>query len=156
MSDNAVPEVKVERPVYEDAPQANQPLLGEEIKQFGRNLVAAFRSVAQSEEVHNLRTEIVDSFRDIGKDIQETFEQTKSKQEVKAVTEQARKVTESVSSSFNKNELGGDLQSGLTNALRMLNTELNKIIDQLQSKSARVETDVDSSAKEVKKEESGS
>jgi len=152
MSENQIPEVKIETPVEENMPRASDNVLGEEIKLFGRNLVSAFRSIAYSDEVRNLGNEVVNSLRDIGKDIQDTFEQTKSKEEVKAVGEQARKVSQSVSASFNKNEGGSDLQSGLASALRLLNTELNKIIDQIQSKSARVETDVDSTAKDVKKE----
>ncbi len=152
MSDNQAPEIKIETPVEENVPSASENMLGEEMKQFGRNLVSAFRSVIHSEEVRGLGNEVVNSLRDIGKDIQETFEQTKTKEEVKAVSEQAKKVTDSVSASFNKKEIGSDLQSGLISALRMLNTELNKIIDQIQNKSARVETDVDSTAKDVKKE----
>ena len=81
MSDNSIPEVKIERPVEEDTHEVSVGSLSEEIKQFGRHLVAAFRSVTQSEEVQTLRTEIVDSFREIGKDIQETFEQTKTKED---------------------------------------------------------------------------
>lgn len=151
MSENQIPEIKIETPVKEKAYQANESRLSEEMKEFGRNLVSAFRSVAYSEEVRHLRHEVASSLRDIGQDMQETFERTKSKEEVKAVGEQARKVSQSVSASFNKNQGSSDLQSGLANALRMLNTELNKIIDQIQSKSARVETDVDSTAKDVKK-----
>lgn len=156
MSDNQTPEIKIETPVEENLPGASDNPLGEEMKQFGRNLVSAFRSVIHSEEVRGLGNEVVNSLRDIGKDIQETFEQTKTKEEVKAVSEQAKKVSDSVSASFTKKEIGGDLQSGLISALRMLNTELNKIIDQIQNKSARVETDVDSTAKDVKKDESSS
>ena len=153
MSDNLIPEVKIER-VEEQTNEtaSNHGSLGEEIKTFGRNLIAAFREVAYSDEVSNLGTEIVDSLRDIGQDMQKTFERAKEKEEVKAVSEQALRVKESVSANINSTEIGHELQSGLTNALRTLNSELNKLIDQIQSKSARVEADVEGTAKNVAKE----
>ncbi|MGB0387459.1 MAG: hypothetical protein ACPGWR_21790 [Ardenticatenaceae bacterium] len=147
-NDNLVPEVKIEQ--VEDAKEQTEPggeSLGQEIREFGRNLIGAFRSVAHSDELRHLGNEIVESLRDIGQDIQETFERTKEKEEVKTVSEQAKRMTESVSANIRSGEMGNELQSGLTNALRTLNTELNKIIDQIQAKSARVEADVEGSAK---------
>lgn len=149
--ENETPEVKIERvegaaqPVAEDTGN-----LGEEFREFGRQMVQAIRSVATSDELRHLGQQVVETIRDLGNEIQDTFERTKEKEEVKAVGEQAKRVTQSVSSNIRSGEATGDIQSSLSQALRTLNTELNKVIDQIQSRSAHISDEVEGTATEAK------
>jgi hypothetical protein len=123
--------------------------LSDEFRDFGRQLIRALRSVATSDELRNLGNEIVESLRDIGEEVQETLERTRDKEEVKAVGEQARRVTQAVSSGIPAKDMAADVQSSLSQALRSLNAELNKVVDQIQSRSARVSDEVESTAHEA-------
>ncbi|MGH2543500.1 MAG: hypothetical protein ACRDIB_11905 [Ardenticatenaceae bacterium] len=139
-----VPEVQIER-VGESGERSTEAGLGEEFKEFGRQLMRAIRAVADSDELRNLGHEIVESMRDIGEDIQETFEQARSKEEVQKVGEQAKRVTQVITS----REAASDLQTSLSQALHSLNDELNKIIDQVQTRTSRMSGEVESSAREA-------
>jgi hypothetical protein len=135
-------------PVQEE--QRDEELrLGEEFRELGRQLMRAFRSVADSDELRNLSNEVVDSLRDIGEEVQETFQRTRQKEEVKAVGERAKRVGQAVSSGASARELTTELQSGLSQALRSLNNELNKVIDQIQARSARMGDEVEGTAREA-------
>lgn len=117
--------------------------LGEEFREFGSQLMRAIRAVADSEELRNLGNEIIESLRDIGEEVQETFERTRDKEEVKAVGEQARRMTQAIAST----EGAGDVQQNLSQALRSLNNELNKFIDEVQTRSARASQPVEGTAR---------
>lgn len=153
MSEGIIPEIKIES-VEESKQGAKSEVgsLGEEFKVFGSNLLTAVRSVAQSEEVRQLGSQIVDSLRDIGEEIQETVQQAKEKDEVKAVSEQAKRVSNSVGANVREGSITHELQTSLSKALHTLNTELNKIIDQIQARTMRANQDVESSAKEASHE----
>ncbi|MDQ4079035.1 MAG: hypothetical protein M3220_22680 [Chloroflexota bacterium] len=138
------PEVQIER-VGEAEEGRQTGKLGEEFKEFGNQLMRAVRAVADSEELRRLGNEITDSLKDIGEEIQETYEQTRRKEEVRAVGEQAKRVTRALTG----REGAGDLQSSLSQALRSLNSELNKVIDQIQARSARMSEEVDSTARDA-------
>lgn len=137
-------EVTIER-VGEGQQEAQPGKLGEEFKEFGSQLMRAVRAVADSDELRKLGNDIVESLKDIGEEIQETFEKARDKEEVKAVGEQAKRVSQAISSQ----ETTGEIQSGLSAALRSLNSELNKIIDQVQARSARAGEAVDGTAREA-------
>lgn len=143
-----IPEVKIER-VEGEAESAGSARLGAEFREFGRQLLRAVRSVAESEELRHLGQEIVESLRDIGEEVQTTLERTREKDEVRAVGEQARRVGQSVSSNLRGGEVTGDVQTNLSQALNSLNNELNKVIDQIQSRSARVSNEVEGSASDA-------
>lgn len=138
-----------------EATNSNDPMvqdetrLSEEFREFGRNLIRALRSVATSDELRNLGNEIVESLRDIGEEVQETVERTREKEEVRAVGDQARRVSQAVSSGIPARELASDMQTNLSQALRSLNGELNKLVDQIQSRTARVSDEVESTAQEA-------
>jgi hypothetical protein len=142
---------QVEAPIepVQEAQRDEELRLGEEFRELGRQLMRAFRSVADSDELRNLGNEVVESLRDIGEEVQETFQRTRQKEEVKAVSERAKRVGQAVSSGASARELTGELQSGLSQALRSLNNELNKVIDQIQARSARMSEEVEGTAREA-------
>ncbi len=137
------PETPIDRVDQAPHQSAAEGDLGAEFKEFGRQLLRAVRSVAESEELRRLGHEITESLKDIGEEVQQTLEQTRSRDDVKAVGEQARRVTQALA----PKDVAGEVQSGLSQALRSLNSELNKVIDQIQSRTARVSDEVDSTAR---------
>ena len=56
----------------------NAETLGNEFREFGRQLMRALRSIAESDELRHLGTEIGDSLREIGEEVQETLHRTRS------------------------------------------------------------------------------
>lgn len=126
--------------------------LGNELREFGVQLMRALRSVTESAEVRNLGKEIGSSLREIGDEIQSAVEAAVESDDVRAVGQKARKVGERVKDEVEVGGVGASLQQGLSQALRSLNDELNRIIDQVQSKSARMSDTVESSVREAAQE----
>ncbi|MCB0076269.1 MAG: hypothetical protein KDD73_02525 [Anaerolineales bacterium] len=116
--------------------------VGEELRLFGKQLVKAVRAVVDSDELRHLGNEVVGSLRNIGDEIQQSFDRTKQKDEVKAVGEQANRMTQAVTGG----EGVSDVQERLSKTLRAFNGELNKFIDQMQSSASKLQREVDAKA----------
>ena len=144
-------QVKIEKAVEEVHKQSGEVIgrLGDEFREFGRQLIRAMRSVADSPELRNVGQEIVESLRHIGGEVQQAYERTKEREEVKDLGQQAKRVTHTLSENVRSNELASDVQQSLSKALHSLNEELNKVIDQVQSRTARVSDEVEGTAKDV-------
>lgn len=144
-------EVHIEKAVEETKAQGGEVVgrLTDEFREFGRQLLRAMRSVAESPELRNVGQEIVESLRHIGGEVQQAYERTKDSEEVKGLGQQAKRVTQTLSENVRSNDLANDVQQGLSKALHSLNEELNKVIDQVQSRTARVSDEVEGTAKDV-------
>jgi len=144
-------EAKIEKAVEEVQEQGGEVVgrLSDEFREFGRQLLRAMRSVADSPELRNVGQEIVESLRHIGGEVQQAYDRTKESDEVKELGHQAKRVSQTLNDNVRSNELASEVQQGLSKALHTLNEELNKVIDQVQSRTARVSDEVEGTAKDV-------
>jgi Mg2+ and Co2+ transporter CorA len=151
MSEHDETPVNIEKAVDETKEHTGEVVgrLSDEFREFGRQLLRAMRSVAESPELRNVGQEIVESLRHIGGEVQQAYERTKESDEVKGLGQQAKRVTQTLNENVRSNEMASDVQQGLSKALHNLNEELNKVIDQIQSRSARVSEEVEGTAKDV-------
>jgi hypothetical protein len=105
--------------------------LMDELESLGTQLVAAVRSLWDSDESRQLRQEIGDGFVQIGQQVDEAI---KTAQESEAAQEFKTQVQETVDKA-RESDIAGKLQENLVSGLHQLNTELGKLVTSLEPSS---------------------
>lgn len=102
--------------------------IGNELKELGRQLTAAVKSFATSDEVRSLGQELRDGLRDAAHSVEETLGKVRERDEVQALRTKAVDVAES----FKTGEAQREIRAEVTDALRTLNLRLRDLLDRLQ------------------------
>ena len=105
--------------------------LMDELESLGTQLVAAVRSLWDSDESRQLRQEIGDGFVQIGQQVDDAI---KTAQESEAAQEFKTQVQETVDKA-RESDIAGKLQENLVSGLHQLNTELGKLVTSPDSSS---------------------
>ncbi len=102
--------------------------IAEELRELGRQLTEAVRSVAGSEEAQKLRQELAEGLRTIAKEVEEVTEKVREREETQKLREQAKHLSESVKSG----EATKKLREELADALSALNKQLSHLVERLR------------------------
>ncbi len=102
--------------------------LGEELRELGKTLTEAVKTVAGSDEVRKLGGELRDGFRDVARSFDETMDRINDREEVQRVKQQASKVGES----FKTGNAQREISDVVGDALHTLNLRLKELLDRLQ------------------------
>lgn len=98
--------------------------LMDELESLGTQLVAAVRSLWDSDESRQLRQEIGDGFVQLGHQVDDAI---KTAQESETAQEFKVQVQETVDKA-RESDIAGQLQENLVSGLHQLNTELGKLV----------------------------
>jgi hypothetical protein len=101
----------------------------DELESLGTQLVAAVKSLWDSDESRQLRQEIGDGFVQVGQQVDEAI---KTAQESEAAQEFKTQVQETVDKA-RESDVAGKLQENLVSGLHQLNTELGKLVTSFES-----------------------
>ncbi len=102
--------------------------IADELKELGRQLTAAIKAVATSEEVRGVGQEIRDGLKNIAREVDEAFDRVREREEVQRVKAQAGNVVES----FKSGEATQEIREELRDALHALNLRLQALLDRFQ------------------------
>jgi hypothetical protein len=116
-----------EEPKVEEE-QVQSDELVDELQALGSSLVAAVKSLWDSEESRSLRKEIGDGFLEVGRQVDSAI---KSAQESEAAKEFKVQVKETMDKA-RESDVSGQVQETLVSGLRQLNAELNKFVASIE------------------------
>lgn len=102
--------------------------LGDELRELGRTLTEAVKSVATSDEVRKLGTELRDGFRDAARNFDDALDRVNEREEVQRVRQQAANVAQSLKSGDAQREISDTVGD----ALHTLNLRLKEMLERLQ------------------------
>lgn len=102
--------------------------LGDELRELGKTLTEAVKSVTGSDEVRKLGTELRDGFRDAARNFDETLDKINERDEVQRVRQQAVNVAQS----FKTGDAQREISETVGDALHTLNLRLKELLDRLQ------------------------
>ena len=127
-----------EEPKVEEE-QAQSDELMDELQALGGSLVAAVKSLWDSEESRSLRKEIGDGFLEVGRQVDSAI---KTAQESEAAKEFKVQVKETVDKA-RESDVAGQVQETLVSGLRQLNAELNKFVASVEPSDSAAEVPED-------------
>ncbi len=104
--------------------------VAEELKELGRQLTNAVKTVATSEEVRGVGQEIRDGLKNIAREVDEAFDRVREREEVQRVKTQAGNVVES----FKTGEAQQEIREELSDALHALNLRLQALMERFQNR----------------------
>jgi len=102
--------------------------LGDELRELGRTLTEAVKTVASSDEVRKLGTELRDGFRDVARNFDDALDRINERDEVQRVRQQAANVAQS----FKTGDAQREISDTVGDALHTLNLRLKELLDRLQ------------------------
>lgn len=114
----------------------NQPDLASQFRELGENLKNIFRSTWESEEVQSLKEELKDGIKELGdaaSQAVEDFNVSESGRKLKAEAQELKSRIES-------GEVEAKAREEISDALRLINTELSKAIDKLSNSKSNPES----------------
>jgi uncharacterized protein YPO0396 len=103
--------------------------LMDELDSLGKQLVAAVKSLWDSDESRQLRQEIGDGFVQLGQQVDDAI---KTAQESETAQEFKAQVQETVDKA-RESDVAGRLQDNLVSGLHQLNTELGKLVTSMDA-----------------------
>jgi cell division protein ZapA (FtsZ GTPase activity inhibitor) len=104
--------------------------IADELKELGRQLTTAVKTVATSDEVRGVGQEIRDGLKNIAREVDEAFDRVREREEVQRVKMQAGNVVES----FKTGEATQEIREELSDALRALNLRLQALMERFQNR----------------------
>jgi chromosome segregation ATPase len=117
-------------PTKQDRPVA------EELKELGRQIASAVRSVASSGDVRQLGSEVRDGLNAMVAEVDAMLAKLREREEM----QQVRAKAERVADSFRTGEAQREVRSELAAALRTLNEQLSKLSERLEPKEGVAQT----------------
>lgn len=105
--------------------------IADELKELGRQLTAAVKAVATSEEIRSVGQEIREGVKQIAREVDEAFDRLREREELQRVKQQAGTVVGSIKSG----EATQELREEIRDALHALNLRLQALLERLQPRS---------------------
>lgn len=102
--------------------------IGAELKELGRQLTEAVKSIATSDEVRTMGQELRDGFREAAHNVEEALGKVRERDEVQRLRAKASDVAES----FRTGDAQREIRTEVTDALRALNLRLHELLERLQ------------------------
>lgn len=103
----------------------DQPDLGTEFRDLGENLKNIFHSTWESEEARRFRDELRAGLNELGRSMNETASEFRTSES----GQRLRKETEEIKERFQSGEFESKARSELHKALKMINTELQNVLN---------------------------
>jgi signal recognition particle GTPase len=126
--------VVTEEPVAGETPAADKSI-ADELARLGKQVADAVKAAWESEDRKKIQADVADGLQKFSQEVSSAFERATESEQAREVRVKAEKVADDIA----KSDVVGEVRKGIVSGLEVVNRELSRLLERLETKAAETE-----------------